>query len=148
MAVAVFDRIHTLDSVGLADVLAREATRAGRHLPVLVQVNVSGEAGKRGVAPAEVASLAELVRGCPSLVVDGLMTIASVGVGPAEIRGQFRALRKLRDATQKRLGVELPHLSMGMSDDFEIAVEEGATMLRIGRALFGARGLRPWREGA
>jgi pyridoxal phosphate enzyme (YggS family) len=143
-AVAVFDRIHTLDSAELAADLAAEAARAGRRLPVLLQVNLTGDASRRGVPPEAVEALARAVLGESALALDGFMTVPL----PAAGRAPFGRLREVRDRARDRLGVELPHLSMGMSDDFELAVEEGATLLRLGRALFGARGAASWRPGS
>ena len=145
-AVATFDCVQTVDSAPLAGALDAEATRAGRRLAVLIQVNVAGETQKRGVAPAAVEALAEHVLSLAALRLEGLMTIPPLADAQAS-RPHFQALRAVRDRVAPRLGVELPHLSMGMSDDFAVAVEEGATMLRLGRALFGPRGRRPWREG-
>jgi hypothetical protein len=145
-ALGVFDRVHTVDSAALADTLAGEAERAGRRLPVLVQVNVSGEGTKRGVAPEDVEALVRAVASDGRLAVDGLMTVPPAAATPVDSRPFFRRLRELRDRAADRLGVELTHLSMGMSSDFTVAVEEGATLLRLGRALFGARvpgGSRP-----
>jgi pyridoxal phosphate enzyme (YggS family) len=139
-ALVVFDCVETVDRPELAEALAAEAARAERRLPVLVQVNVGGETRKRGVAPDGVERLAAEVIRHPSLVLEGLMTVPPAPCNPGDSRPFFRLLRELRDHAQTRLGVELPHLSMGMSDDFSIAVEEGATLLRLGRALFGARG--------
>ena len=147
-ALAVFDRVHTVDSAALAAALAAEAGRAGRRLPVLLQVNVGGEATKAGVAPEEVESLAGSVLGHPELLLEGLMTVPPPARRPDDSRPYFRALREARDHAARRLGVELPHLSMGMSDDFRVAVEEGATLLRLGRALFGARGPGASRPGS
>jgi pyridoxal phosphate enzyme (YggS family) len=147
-AVEVFDRIHTVDAEPLAVALAAEATRAGRRLPVLVQVNVSGEAARRGADPDAVAELGAAILRLPALSWDGFM-----GLPPPEALGEaarpyFRQLREVRDRTARGLGLELPHLSMGMSADFTIAVEEGATLLRLGRVLFGARGLGARRPGS
>ncbi len=147
-AVAVFDRVHSVDSTRIADALDREAAAVGRRLPVLLQVNLAGAAAQRGAMPDAVPALARHVTGLPALALDGLMTIAPAGGTDTAVRGHFRALRMLRDDVQKALGVELPHLSMGMSDDFSLAVEEGATLVRLGRALFGPRGPGNWREGA
>jgi hypothetical protein len=143
LAAGLFDCVHTLDSPRLAAALDAECARAGRRLPVLIQVNVSGDATRRGVVPEAVESLAASVLGRPALRLEGLMALPEIG----EARDQFRLLRAVRDRAAGRLGVELPHLSMGMSDDFVAAVEEGATLLRLGRALFGARGLGSWRPG-
>jgi pyridoxal phosphate enzyme (YggS family) len=129
-AVELFDIIHSIDSVRLAEILGR---RVEKTFPVLLQVNVSGEATKSGFAVNEVGMAVGEIRQLPNLKVMGLMTIAPFVADPEEDRPVFRKLRELRDS----LGLE--HLSMGMTDDFEVAVEEGATMLRIGRAIFGER---------
>jgi pyridoxal phosphate enzyme (YggS family) len=144
-AAAVFDRVHTVDSAPLARALGSAA--AGRRLPVLIQVNVAGEGPRRGVSPEEVEGLAGVVLTDRALALEGLMVVPPPG-SAEQARGYFRQLRELRDQTAGRLGVELPHLSMGMSDDFTVAVEEGATWLRLGRALFGARGPVVWRSGS
>ena len=144
LAVAIFDHVQTVDSAAVARALAEEAARAGRRLAVSIQVNAAADPRKRGLSPDDAPALAEAVLGLPELRLDGLMTIGPQG--PAEqTRSCFRLLRELRDDLGKRLGVELPHLCMGMSDDFPVAVEEGATLLRLGRALFGDRGPGSWR---
>ena len=147
-AVATFDWVHTLDSPALAVALGAEAARIGRRLDVLVQVRFGGAASRRGVFPEDVQALAAAVVTASGLVLRGLMTMPPEDAGLDAARQQFRLVRELRDRTEERLGVELPHLSMGMSDDFTVAVEEGATMLRLGRALFGARGPGSWRPGS
>jgi len=129
-ALDLFDIIHSIDSVRLADILN---VRAKRAVPVLLQVNVSGEATKSGFAVGDVAKAVEEIKRLPNLEVVGLMTIAPLVAAPEDARPIFRRLRELRD----QLG--LKHLSMGMSDDFEVAIEEGATIVRIGRAIFGER---------
>jgi len=130
-AVETFDCIHTVDSAALGTALARHAAEQQRTIHVLVEVRVGGEATKSGVDPEALpALLAELQS--PALVVDGLMTVPPPG-DPEAARPHFRTLRALGE----RAG--LRELSMGMSDDFEIAIEEGATMVRVGRAIFGAR---------
>jgi len=129
-AAEIFDIIHSIDSVSLAEAISH---RASSNLPLLIQVNVSVEGAKGGFAVAELTkAVAEIAR-LPRLEVKGLMTIAPLVKDPEEVRPIFRRLRELRD------GLGLEHLSMGMSDDFEVAVEEGATMVRIGRAIFGER---------
>jgi pyridoxal phosphate enzyme (YggS family) len=127
-AVGVFDIIHSVDSLRLAETLNAVAASA---LPVLLQVNVSGEATKGGISLAELSVAANDIGRLSNLTMQGLMTIAPLGSDPEEARPVFRRLRELRDS----LGLE--HLSMGMTDDFEVAIEEGATMVRIGRAIFG-----------
>lgn len=129
-AVELFDIIHSVDSVRLADILNR---RAKRVIPVLLQVNVAGEITKGGFSTDSVESALIEIRKLPNLEVIGLMTIAPLVSNPEEVRPIFRKLRQLRDK------LELRHLSMGMSDDFEVAIEEGATIIRIGRAIFGER---------
>jgi len=138
-AVELFDRIHGVDGVELAMALSRHAARAGRTLPVMVEVNVSGEGSKFGVHPERLPELLEGIVELPGLVVDGLMTVGRMVERAEEARPTFARLRELRDRAAARLGRELPELSMGMSADYEVAVEEGATMVRVGTALFGAR---------
>jgi pyridoxal phosphate enzyme (YggS family) len=147
-AAVTFDRIHTLDSQSLAAALGRAAAAAARRLPVLVQVNLSGQKSQRGARPDDVSGIVEAALREPALAVDGLMTIGPAGASAEVIRAHFREVRRLRDAVAGRLGVELPHLSMGMSGDFSLAVEEGATFVRLGRLLFGPRGSGTWREGS
>jgi len=130
VATELFHMIHSLDSVRLAEALSDHTQH---DIPVLLQVNVSGEATKGGFLPSEVSAAVEKVACLPRLEIKGLMTIAPFTDDPEEVRPVFRQLRVLRDS----LGLE--HLSMGMTDDFEVAIEEGATMVRIGRSIFGER---------
>lgn len=150
LVVEHFDVVHSVDRVKIARRLSRFAVEAGREIPVLLECNISGEATKFGFAVgrweedaaqreaffAECAAILEL----PGLRVEGLMTVAPIADDPEAVRPVFARLRTLRDALRERF----PHLpwrelSMGMTDDFEVAVEEGATMVRIGRAIFGPR---------
>ena len=131
-----FQMVQSLDSVGLAEALER---RIRSPLDVLIEVNVAQEPQKTGVSPAEMPDVAAAVNASARLRLRGLMTIAPMVDDPQTIRPVFRQLRALRDKTSQQLGVPLPVLSMGMTDDYAIAVEEGATMLRLGRALFGPR---------
>jgi PLP dependent protein len=139
-AVAMFDRVHSVDSVKLAQRLARFATKP---LPILLEVNVSGEESKYGFDGARRAELfraVEAIGQLPNLRLDGLMTMAPLVADPEQARPVFRALRELRDEIEARYSlIRLPHLSMGMTGDFEVAIEEGATLVRIGRAIFGER---------
>jgi pyridoxal phosphate enzyme (YggS family) len=130
LAVEIFDMIQSLDSVRLAEVLSQ---RCSEVLPVLLEVNVSGEASKGGFSLIDVTPALELISRMLRLEVKGLMTVAPLLADPERVRPVFRKLRSLRDS----LGLE--HLSMGMTDDFEVAIEEGATIVRIGRAIFGER---------
>ena len=138
-ALQMFDLVHGVDDAGLAGALARRAHAAGRRQPVLIEVNVGSEASKFGAIPDAVPALAEEVLGLPDLQLLGFMTVGAPAAVPEQARPGFARLRALRDAVAKRVGVPLPELSMGMSGDFEVAVEEGATMVRVGTALFGAR---------
>jgi pyridoxal phosphate enzyme (YggS family) len=147
-AVAVFDRIDSVDSSAVASAVSSAAQAAGRTLPVLLEVNLGGEASKRGIRPEGVEGLARDVLGLPGLVLEGLMAIPPLAAEAEATRPYFRSLRELRDRTATRVGVELPHLSMGMSNDFAVAVEEGATWVRLGRALFEVRGPGAWRPGS
>lgn len=132
-AVRLFDVIQTIDSVDLAERVARVAESEGKRQEVLVQVNVGGEEQKSGAEPADVPSLVRGIAALPSLHLSGLMAIPPFLEAEA-MRPYFRTLRALRD------DLGLPELSMGMTDDFEVAIEEGATIIRVGRAIFGARG--------
>ncbi|HVN39974.1 MAG TPA: YggS family pyridoxal phosphate-dependent enzyme [Myxococcota bacterium] len=135
-----FDCLHSLDRPELCDALGRHASAAGRTLEVLVQVNVAGEAQKGGAAPQAVGSLLRSCRRWPALRAVGLMTIPPADPDPERSRPVFAALRALRDALRATPeGSGLRELSMGMTADFEVAIEEGATILRVGTAIFGAR---------
>ncbi|MGD9253802.1 MAG: YggS family pyridoxal phosphate-dependent enzyme [Holophagae bacterium] len=141
-ALEVFDVVHTVDGFKIAD---RLQFLLGKHWPdrtldVLLEVNVGVESQKAGVLPNEAEELLEHVRGCPQLQVRGLMAIPPWQDDPEASRPSFRALRELRDRLQEVSGLELPELSMGMSHDFHIAIAEGATYVRVGTAIFGARG--------
>ncbi len=138
-ALELFDVVHGVDGAELAVALDRRALEAGRRLSVLIEVNVSGEASKFGIAPEGAAALAEVVAPLANLQLRGLMTVGAPVARPEDARPGFARLRELRDETARRLGLPLPELSMGMSGDYEIAVEEGATLVRVGTALFGAR---------
>ena len=126
-AVDIFDIIHSIDSLRLAQALSG---RAKKPITVLLQVNIAQEEPKSGFSEIELSKAMVEITRLPALEIKGLMTIAPLVSNPEEVRPIFRRLRELRDS----LGLD--HLSMGMSDDFEVAVEEGATMLRIGRAIF------------
>ena len=133
-----FGLVHSLDSAVLAEELDRRAATHGATVRALLQVNVAGETQKSGCAPAEAAGLAKRVAGLPHLALEGLMTIAPLTDDEAAQRRTFRGLRELRDAL-KEDGLWLPKLSMGMSGDYGVAIEEGATVIRVGTALFGSR---------
>jgi PLP dependent protein len=129
--------IHSVDSIELLSRLDAIATEEGIETRILLQVNVSGERAKAGMAPGDLSSLAAAT---PSaLTVNGLMTMAPMGVTVDEARAVFRRLRELRDGLEQAAGIGLPELSMGMTADADAAAAEGATLVRIGTALFGPR---------
>ena len=128
-------RIQSISSLHLARAVSERAERQLQELPVLLEANVSGEASKSGFSPEELLRDAELVFSLPGILIEGLMTMAPAGDLVAA-RETFRGLRGLRNSLEQEMGVPLPTLSCGMSDDFEVAVEEGATVLRLGRVVF------------
>lgn len=130
-ALDLFDVIESVDSLHLAQAIARRA--GGAPVPVLVEVNVAGESSKFGFSPEETPAAVERLRALPGLEVRGLMTVAPETPDPEQVRPVFRRLRQLAQ------GLGLPELSMGMTNDFEVAVQEGATIVRLGRAVFGPR---------
>jgi len=134
----LFRWLHSLDSARLADKLDQSAG-VGARLAVLIEVNLGGEASKSGAAEQEVAALAERVRPLPNLELKGLMTIPPFFEDPEKVRPFFRRLRELSERLRAAGFTELAELSMGMSHDFEVAIEEGATIVRVGTALFGER---------
>jgi len=139
-AVALFDEIHSLDGEDLVGEVGRRAGMAGKVIAGYVEVNTSGDAAKHGVAPPGTLALLERAHREPAIVLAGLMTIGPLEGGPEGARASFRALAGLRDeAVAAGLLPAGAGLSMGMSDDFEIAIEEGSTIVRIGSALFGPR---------
>ena len=137
-SLANFALLQSLDSARLADAVSALGAGSGRRVPVLVQINVAGEASKGGFAPGEIGAEADRLKGLEGLSVRGVMTIAPEGASEAELRAVFAGARAARE-TLRAAGHEAVELSMGMSSDYEIAVEEGATMVRLGTILFGAR---------
>ena len=139
-ALELFDFFHSVDTVALADRMNQIAEDMGALPHILLEVNVSGEKSKSGMKPEDVEpTVRHIMEACPRLTVEGLMTMAPFSENPEDARPYFRRLRELRDAVEKSLGVGLPRLSMGMSGDYEVAVEEGATWVRLGTVLFGER---------
>ncbi|MEW6264654.1 MAG: YggS family pyridoxal phosphate-dependent enzyme [Thermodesulfobacteriota bacterium] len=134
-AVKLFDLIHSVDNLKLAEEINKKAGALGRRQPILVQVNVSGEDTKAGVSPVEAPRLIERIVGLPHLEVRGLMTMPPFFDQPERARPYFAGLREFKE----KVGPPLTELSMGMSGDFEVAIEEGATLVRIGTAIFGPR---------
>lgn len=143
--VGIFDAVHSVDRIKIADRLNRDAESAGIRLPILLECNVSGEVSKWGWQLTEKESWPEIVdeftriQKLESLEVRGLMTMAPMVADPERVRPIFEKLRLLRDYLQKAVPGDWAELSMGMTEDYAVAVEEGATLLRIGRAIFGPR---------
>jgi pyridoxal phosphate enzyme (YggS family) len=139
-AIGLFAAIHSVDSVRLLERIDRLAADDGHRPDLLLQVNVTGEGRKAGFGAARlVGDVAPALPGLDAARVVGLMTIGRIGAGPEAARATFRQLRELRDALEQATGMRLPELSMGMTDDCEAAAAEGATLVRIGTALFGPR---------
>jgi len=136
---AGFELIHSVDSERLLRLLDAEAKEHGVTQGILLQVNVSGEGSKSGLPPGQLIPLLEVAAGCPHLDVRGLMTIPPLAEDPEKAAPHFARLRELRDQARQASGFELDHLSMGMSQDLEVAIREGATLVRVGTDLFGPR---------
>lgn len=136
-AVQLFSMIQSIDSVSLAEEVNKWAEKLGKRVPILLEVNTAGEASKFGFGPENLP--VEEINRFSRLELQGLMTVAPYTPTPERVRPYFQKLRQLRDECSDRLGAPLPHLSMGMSGDYEVAIEEGATIVRIGTALFGPR---------
>jgi pyridoxal phosphate enzyme (YggS family) len=140
-AVKLFDYIHSVDRMDLATELDKRSCLTGRKMNILIEVNVSGEKTKNGIPAATAISLAKDISRLENLSVRGLMTMAPYSANPENSRPYFTGLRNLRDDIIRAgiTGIQMEELSMGMTDDFEAAIEEGATIVRIGRAIFGER---------
>ena len=139
-ALELFDFIHSVDSAKLLARINAVAEETGAAPHVLFEVNVSGEKSKTGMPPNEVDEAVRLLQSeCPRVTLEGFMTMAPFSENKEDARPYFKALRELRDATEQKFGIGLPRLSMGMSGDYEVAVEEGATWVRLGTVLFGER---------
>jgi pyridoxal phosphate enzyme (YggS family) len=138
-AVELFDRIDALDSLPLAQKLDSLAREQGKRLPVLIEIHLGGESSKSGVEPVALPALAEATATLRNLEFRGLMAVPPYADEPERVRPYFRQLREMRDALSESLRGQFPTLSMGMSHDFETAIEEGATEIRIGSAIFGSR---------
>jgi len=137
-AVELFSVIHSIDTFALAERISRYATELGRPMRVLIQVDLAGEPTKHGILPDGLADLASRVGVLPGMTLVGLMALPPLFENPEDSRPYFRRLRAIRDQLIAEK-IDLPELSMGMSNDFEVAIEEGATMVRVARALFGER---------
>ena len=138
-ALPLFEMIHSVDSLALAEDMNRIAEEEGFHPRVLLEVNVAGEGSKFGFKPETLRAEMETLLALPRLMIEGLMTIPPVADEAETSRKYFVQLRELRNALEKNFNLKLPHLSIGMTNDFAIAVEEGATLVRVGTAIFGER---------
>jgi PLP dependent protein len=138
-AVELFEMIQSVDSLALAQELNKRCEQAGKRLPILLEVNLAGEASKFGYAPERLLAELNDLNALPRLEVHGLMTVPPWKPVAEQVRPFFREARELKQRCEEILGAPLPQLSMGMSGDFEVAIEEGATIVRIGTELFGER---------
>jgi hypothetical protein len=138
-AVSLFAMIQSVDSLKLAAEVNKWAGHFAKTMPVLLEINVASESSKSGYAPEKLLLELNDLNALPKIEVHGLMTLAPFTPEPEKVRPVFRSLRQLQQQCEQILGAPLPHLSMGMSGDFEVAIEEGATMIRLGSSLFGPR---------
>jgi pyridoxal phosphate enzyme (YggS family) len=138
-AVHAFSMIEGVDSLALAQEINKCADKQAKTMPILLEVNIAGEASKFGYKSDAVLADLDAINALPRVELHGLMTIAPWSPEPEKARPIFRQLRELKERCEQRMGVPLPVLSMGMSGDFEVAIEEGATLVRVGTLLFGAR---------
>jgi hypothetical protein len=134
-----FEMIQSVDSVALAQEIDKWADKAAKTMPILLEVNIAGEASKFGYRPDQLLAELAQINALKKIEIHGLMTIAPWTPEPEKVRPVFRQLRELKEECEQILGAPLPHLSMGMSSDFELAIEEGATLVRLGTVLFGPR---------
>ena len=141
-AVELFEMIQGVDSLSLAREISKRCEQAAKQMPVLLEVNVAGESSKFGYPPERLLAELKGLNSLPRITIQGLMTIPPFATNPEKSRPHFRRLRELKTQCEEILGASLPHLSMGMSGDFEMAIEEGSTIVRVGTALFGPRKAR------
>jgi pyridoxal phosphate enzyme (YggS family) len=135
----IFDLIHSVDRLSLAEQIQKRAEQKGLTQQILIQVNISGEESKSGVERDKALSLVTRIKDFPGITLRGLMTMPPYFDDPEKSRPYFRILREIRDEAEQKCRVSLPELSMGMSGDYQVAIEEGATIVRIGTAIFGPR---------
>jgi len=138
-AIELFEMVQSVDSLHVAEELNKRAEQAARTLPVLIEINIVGEASKFGYRLEKLRTELTHLNALPRLEIHGLMTVPPWSSEPENVRPVFRQLRELKQECEQILGAPMPHLSMGMTGDFEVAIEEGATLVRIGTALFGER---------
>jgi hypothetical protein len=138
-AVELFEMIQCVDSLHVAQEISKRADQTGKTMPILLEVNLAGEASKFGYRPDKLEAELNQINALPRLEIHGLMTVPPWTSNAENVRPIFRQMRELKQRAEQVLGAPLPHLSMGMTGDFEVAIEEGATIVRIGTALFGPR---------
>ena len=138
-AVELFEMIQSVDSLHVAQEISKRAEQTGKTMRILLEVNLAGEASKFGYRPDKLAAELPQLNALPRLEIHGLMTVPPWTSNAENVRPIFRQTRELKQQAEQALGAPLPHLSMGMTGDFEVAIEEGATIVRIGTALFGPR---------
>ncbi|HWY77416.1 MAG TPA: YggS family pyridoxal phosphate-dependent enzyme [Verrucomicrobiae bacterium] len=138
-AVQLFEMIQSVDSLPLAQEIDKWADNQAKTMPILLEANIAGESSKFGYPPARLLNELMQINALKKIEIHGLMSVAPYSTNPEKVRPVFRELRELKQQCEQLLGAPLPHLSMGMSGDFEVAIEEGATLIRLGTALFGER---------
>jgi len=138
-AVELFEMIESVDSLHVAQEISKRAEQASKTMPILLEVNLAGESSKFGYSPEKLLAELSQINALPRLEIHGFMTVPPYTTNAENVRPVFRRMRELKERAEQALGAPLPHLSMGMSGDFEVAIEEGATIVRVGTALFGAR---------
>ncbi len=138
-AVELFEMIQSVDGLSLAQEISKRCEQASKRMPILLEVNAAGESSKFGYQPERLLAELKELNSLPRITVQGLMTVPPYATEPEKSRPHFRRVRELKSQCEEVLQSPLPHLSMGMSGDFEIAIEEGATIVRVGTALFGPR---------
>ncbi len=138
-ALELFDTIDSINSTNIALTIERIASETGRTVPILIEVNTSGEDSKVGIAPDKCDSLIDTVMECKHLSLQGFMTIGPLTDNEVQVRKAFASLREVASRTREQTGLSLPVLSMGMSGDYEWAIQEGSTMIRLGTVIFGSR---------
>jgi len=138
-AVHLFEMIHSVDSLALAEEINDRAGQSAKTMPILLEINLAGEASKFGYRPDQLLKELDSINTLKRVEIQGLMTVAPWTPDPERVRPIFHQLRELKDRCESILGGPLPHLSMGMSGDFDVAIQEGATIIRIGTALLGPR---------
>jgi pyridoxal phosphate enzyme (YggS family) len=138
-AVHFFEMIESVDSLALAKEINKCCEKSAKSMPILLEVNIAGEASKFGYKPEQLLEELYAINELKKVEIHGLMTVAPYAQDPEKVRPIFRQLRELKEKCDEMLGAPMPHLSMGMSGDFEVAIEEGATIIRVGTAIFGER---------